>query len=242
MASQKRLFQYHKQFVTHYMRFLTRFNTVKESVLPEGPLIFAANHPTTTDPFLLPILVNDPIHILVIETAFEVPLLGKLIAKAGHHRVSRQRGSGGKLIEQALESLRAGNHVGIFPEGMLSAPDGTMGHAHSGAARIALQSGNPVIPVGIHISPNAYIEKRLKNQPGEPPIRWIVRGSYYMTVGRPIHLEGDPNDVAQVQAASQVIMNAIQIQTHKSRRRMQLYPSNWHMVFRMIHRLQAIFS
>ncbi len=242
MATQYQLFQHHKRFVNHYMRLLTKFNKVEESILPNQPVIFASNHPTTTDPFLLPLLVNDPIHILVIETAFEVPVLGKLIAKAGHHRVSRERGSGGKLVEQALQSLRAGNHVGIFPEGMLSAPDGTMGHAHSGAARIALESGAPVIPVGIHVSPNASIEIKLKDQPGEPPIRWIVRGSYYMTVGRPIHLEGDPNDITQVQAATQVIMNAIQIQAQKSRRRMQLYPTNWNMVFRMIQRVQAIFS
>ena len=242
MATQLQLFQHHKRFVKNYMRLLTQFNKVEESVLPERPLIFASNHPTTTDPFLLPLLVNDPIHILVIETAFDVPILGKLIAKAGHHRVSRGRSSGGKLIEQALESLRAGNHVGIFPEGQLSASDGTMSHAHSGAARIALQSGAPVVPVGIHISPNAYIEKGLKDLPGEPPIRWIVRGSYYVTVGRPIHLEGDPNDILQVNAATKVIANAIQLQAQKSRRRMQLYPSNWGMVFRMLQRVQAIFS
>lgn len=242
MATQYQLFQHHKRFVNNYMRLLTKFNKVEESVLPDRPLIFASNHPTTTDPFLLPLLVNDPIHILVIETAFEVPVLGKLIAKAGHHRVSRERGSGGKLVDQALASLRAGNHVGIFPEGQLTGSDGLMGHAHSGAARIALESGAPVVPVGIHISPNAYVEIELKDQPGEPPIRWVVCGSYYMTVGRPIYLDGDPNDIVQVQAATQVIANAIQLQAQKSRRRMQLYPTNWNMVFRMIQRVQAIFS
>ena len=184
MASQRQLFQHHKNFMNTYMRLLTRFNARQEALLPEQPLIFVCNHPTTTDPFLLPLLVNDPIHILVIETAFEVPVLGKLIEAAGHHRVPRQRGSGGALIEKALTSLQNGNHVGIFPEGNLSNEDGTMQHTHGGAARIALMSGAPVIPVGIAVSPDACLVKELKDCPDEPPLRWVTHGSYFMTVGK----------------------------------------------------------
>ena len=242
MATQRELFLKHKQFVKQYMRFFTQFDALEESVLPRQPMIFAANHPTTTDPFLLPILVNDPIHILVIDTAFEVPVLGDLIAKAGHHCVSREKGSGGKLVADAVQSLRDGNHVGIFPEGRLSPEDGTFNPARSGAARIALESGVPVVPVGIAVSPNSYVVKPLKNEPGQPPIRWIVRGSYYMTVGQPLVLQGDPNNYDDVNAASKKIMNAIMVQTQKSRLRMQTYPSTWNILYRMIHRVDAIFS
>jgi 1-acyl-sn-glycerol-3-phosphate acyltransferase len=242
MASQRQLFQYHKNFMNTYMRLLTRFNAVQETQLPEQPLIFASNHPTTTDPFLLPLLVNDPIHILVIETAFEIPVLGKLITQAGHHRVSRVRASGGKLIDQALNSLQNGNHVGIFPEGELSNDDGSMRHAHAGAARIALLSGAPVVPVGIYTSPDSCLVKTLKDFPDEPPLRWVTHGSYYMTVGKPMQFIGDGNDYAQVEQATQKIASAIQAQAQKSRRRMQLSPSRWGVVYRMLRQVEAIFS
>ena len=242
MASQRQLFQYHKNFMNAYMHLFTRFNAQQETFLPEQPLIFACNHPTTTDPFLLPLLVNDPIHILVVETAFEVPVLGNLIAAAGHHRVSRERGSGGKLVEQALSSLQNGNHVGIFPEGDLSAEDGTLRHTHSGVARIALMSGAPVIPVGIAVSPNACLVKELKDYPDEAPLRWVKRGSYFMTVGKPMTFRGDVTDYEQVQQVTQKITSAIQTQAQKSRMRMQLYPNHWTLVFRMLQRMETLFS
>jgi 1-acyl-sn-glycerol-3-phosphate acyltransferase len=242
MATQRELFLKHKKFVKQYMRFFTHFDALEESVLPRQPMLFVANHPTTTDPFLLPILVNDPIHILVINTAFEVPVLGKLIESAGHHRVSHEKSSGGKLVADAVQSLRDGNHVGVFPEGRLSPLDGSFHKAHSGAARIALESGALVVPVGIHNSPESFVDFPLKDLPDEPPIRWIVRGSYYMTVGQPMHLQGDPQNFEDVNAATKKIMNAITVQTQKSRLRMQAYPSTLNIIYRMLHKVDAIFS
>jgi 1-acyl-sn-glycerol-3-phosphate acyltransferase len=57
-------------------------------------------------------------------------------------------GAARNSVTAAVETVRSGKLVGIFPEGTRS-PDGRLHRGKTGVARIALASGVPVIPAGI---------------------------------------------------------------------------------------------
>ncbi len=54
-----------------------------QAPLPNGPKIIAANHPTTTDPFLLMGLIGEPMSILITESCFKLPGLRAFLRAAG---------------------------------------------------------------------------------------------------------------------------------------------------------------
>ena len=155
-----------------------------EEALPKGPKILAVNHPTTTDPFLLSLLADEPVFIPITAMAFEVPVFGSLLRAAGHIPVSKIESNGAAIIQNAVDKLANGKTIGIFPEGALSPAIGDFCRSKSGAARMAVLSGVPVIPVGIHLSSDAYIEKTIETESYTAAARWVFRGDYFITIGK----------------------------------------------------------
>ena len=86
-----------------YVRRLVRSDIEWEADLPAGAKIVAANHPTTTDPFLRMSWPFEPVYVLVTEAAFKVPLIGQLLRLAGHIPVYAHRGL--EAYETALHLL-----------------------------------------------------------------------------------------------------------------------------------------
>src|SRR5215208_659179 len=78
-----------------YVRRLMRSDVEWEADLPSGAKIIAANHPTTTDPFLMMSWPFEPVYILISEAAFKVPPIGEFLRLAGHMPVSLNRGAEG---------------------------------------------------------------------------------------------------------------------------------------------------
>jgi 1-acyl-sn-glycerol-3-phosphate acyltransferase len=231
---EKMLFKAHKRLARIFVRTLLNYDLLMEAPLPAGPKIIVVNHPTTSDPLLLPVLVNDPICILVTEVAFEVPIFGKLIAKAGHISVPRARGTGGHVIPAAVDRLKAGHTVVVFPEGVISPKIGQFSPPRSGAARIALQSGAPVIPVGIHLDPHGCVENTITTESYSGLARWVRRGAYYLTVGKPLEFHGNPENREYVNQVSRRIMDAIELQTRRSEIRMATTHISWQPLLRRI--------
>jgi 1-acyl-sn-glycerol-3-phosphate acyltransferase len=175
--------------------------------LPPGPKILAPNHPTTTDPFYVLTLTSEPMSVLVTSAAFKVPVFGRYLIEAGH--IPAVCGSRGATVEALRRRIDAGHTVAIFPEGALSPLQGGLHPAHSGAARLAMSTGVPIIPVGIgldrrHIWP---FEPKIGGQTEEG--RLYLRGPYALTVGEPVRFDGDPQDQGRVQAVSEKIMRHI---------------------------------
>src|SRR5512136_1418535 len=148
MMLQQAWYSMGRMAVASYAQFALQMNISRHAPLPKGPKIIAANHPTTTDPILITQVTSEPMHILITEMCFKMPVVGKSLLMAGH--VPVMEGNGHAAFDQAIELLRDGQTVGIFPEGALSPLDGGTCHPHTGLARMALISGAPVIPVGIH--------------------------------------------------------------------------------------------
>jgi len=185
---------------------------------PEGPVLYAANHPSTTDPIFIHLISRKPISVMINSKIFTIPLLGAYMRKMGQIEVIRGVGQSDKVLKQAVRKLAAGRSVVIFPEGAISPPNG-FAPVHSGVARLALQSGVPVVPIGIHLW-----DENCKRVPttidGDPDtITWYLRGPYAITVGKPLHFQGDADDHPTVKSIAESIMGHICSLSHESRQR-----------------------
>lgn len=195
--------------------------------LNPGPKILAANHPSTIDPFLMTILVNEPVSMLILDTLFKIPVVGHSLRVTGHIRVDPQNGR--KAMDEARQALKAGCSLGIFPEGIISPTNGAMHTAHTGMARLALSTGAPVFPVGIALD-SSRLKKVVSRVDGKmEEAIWYLSGPYAMTVGAPLTFHGNPEDRLLVQAVSEQIMHQIAYLSSESARRLQL--QRWHNPF-----------
>jgi len=87
--------------------------------------------------------------VFMIKSAvFEVKVLGPIMYKLGQLPVYRGRGDAGLVLRQAEQALRAGAYVVVYPEGTATRdPDLWPMAGKTGAARLALTTGAPVIPI-----------------------------------------------------------------------------------------------
>jgi 1-acyl-sn-glycerol-3-phosphate acyltransferase len=190
-----------------YSRLMLNMDILWHGEMPVGPKIFVANHPSATDPFVLHLLSREPMSVLIVSTAFAFPLFGEYIRRAGQIQVLP--GEGARAMEQAEEFLKDGYSVGIFPEGGFSPQTGGFRQPHSGAARLALCTGVPIVPVGIYLprERNLCISSRLS---GKPTVGyWYLHGPYSITIGKPMKLEGDSTDPNHVRTQSRTMMGWI---------------------------------
>ena len=188
---------------------------------PDGPKLYIANHPSATDPFLIHLLSRQPMGVLISANAFSFPLFGFYIRKIGQIPVIP--GQGEAALEMARRLLEAGYSVGIFPEGTFSPQEGGFQEPRTGAARLALSTGVPVIPVGISL----LREKSLKissKLSGKPTVGyWYLHGPYSVTVGKPIRFEGNPEDKEHVKSISQNMMQGIRMLAQESEQRLRRF-------------------
>ena len=175
-----------------------------------GPKVLAANHPTTVDPFLLLTVIEEPLSMLVTNGVFQLPGVGPVLHREGH--VPVVAGQGAQVVAQARKKLAAGRPVGVFSEGSLSPLDErglSVGRARTGAARLALGSGVPVVPIGISLDWRRirFFGIVLEDRPSIG--RLILSGPYAVTVGEPMHFDGSVEDRARVRQVAQQINGRI---------------------------------
>ena len=213
------LYSLTRPLIKVYSRLMLKMDVHWHAALPEGPKIFAANHPSCTDPFLVPILVSHRVSILITENAFNFPLFGHYLRKTGHIPVGPGRGK--VVMEAARRLLDNGRSIAIFPEGTLSPREGGFRRPRTGAARLALSTGAPIVPIGIHLVRNRMwnIKSKIKgkNTSGD----WYLRGPYHMTVGTPLYFQGSIEDREFVVSVSERIMQSIISLAQQSQMRMQ---------------------
>jgi 1-acyl-sn-glycerol-3-phosphate acyltransferase len=115
-----------------------------------GPLVLASNHIGLFDPIALSAACRvrglAP-SFLATAGLFEAPLVGAVMRGCGHIPVDRQNGGGGAL-DASVGAVRRGAVVAAYPEGRISLDPGLWPeHGRTGAARLALLTGVPVVPV-----------------------------------------------------------------------------------------------
>lgn len=126
--------------------------TGREHVPDDGGFVLAANHNSNFDPWPLgvPLFPQTFLRFMGKSELFWFPL-GKFIGAAGAFPVRRGQ-SDLEAIATAVELCRDGQAVVMFPEGTRRKKGMRKKYeakAHSGAARIALEAGVPLVPAAI---------------------------------------------------------------------------------------------
>ena len=112
-----------------------------------GPVILIANHTCSTDPAFLLASSPRPISFLLAEEYIRLPVISGILRFLRCVPVQRN-GRDLAAVRSALQRLKAGGVLGIFPEGGLSnAGRGQPKRFKAGAVLLALRGGAPVLPV-----------------------------------------------------------------------------------------------
>jgi 1-acyl-sn-glycerol-3-phosphate acyltransferase len=170
-----------------------------------GPVVIVSNHLSFSDSIFMPLVVPRKVTFLAKSEYFTSPgpkgLLKKLTFIAlGQVPVDR---SGGRRSEAALitglKVLAEGKCLGIYPEGTRS-PDGRLYKGRTGIARLAIESGAPIVPVAMFNTE--------KIQPTGQVVPNVMRVE--MIFGEPMYFTGDSTDLGYLRQVTDEIMHTIQ--------------------------------
>lgn len=151
-----------------------------EHIPKDGPVILAVNHMSHADPLIVARYVYDSgrwPQFLAKESLFKVPILGKILYACRQIPVRRGTIDASKALDAAVAAIRKGGTVVIYPEGTTTKePDLWPMRGKTGAARLALLTGAPVVPVAMW-GPEKIFDprtKKLRLRPRTPVWVWAA--------------------------------------------------------------------
>jgi 1-acyl-sn-glycerol-3-phosphate acyltransferase len=186
-----------------------------EHVPATGAAIVAGNHLSALDGVALGLVVGQRrqrmTRFLAGAEFFSRHVFGWALRT--YRQIPLRRGEGDvEALDEAIRTARSGALVGIFPEGRVNA-DPMLGlqRGRRGAARIALASGAPVVPVGIWGTHLRYPKEGLHfRRPWRRPLA--------LAFGAPIAVDGDASSADDAQRATDLLMEGIGRQVDAARR------------------------
>lgn len=180
-----------------------------EHLPPAGGCVLAANHVSEFDPIPFGHFVIDNGRLprfLGKAEVFAVPIIGAIITSAGQIPVTRKTTDAAKAFGAAVAAVKAGECVVVYPEGTISRDPGLWPMTgKSGAARIALTAGCPVIPCA-QWGPNDLLAPYAR----KPSL--FPRKTMHVWAGPPVplsDLQSQPLTTAVLSEATARIMAAI---------------------------------
>jgi 1-acyl-sn-glycerol-3-phosphate acyltransferase len=181
-----------------------------ENVPPAGGAVLAGNHLSVADEMFLGAVV--PRHIAFwakaeywTGTGLRGWLTRTVVGGMGAIRVERAGGRAAlTAFDGAIPVLKEGDLVAIYPEGTRS-PDGRLYRGRTGAARLAIAAGVPIVPVGILGTD--------KVQPIGARYPRLGTGKVEIRFGKPIETEGWPADRSSLRRLTDELMAEIQKMT-----------------------------
>jgi 1-acyl-sn-glycerol-3-phosphate acyltransferase len=163
-----------------------------EHIPAKGGAIIASNHSSWLDPPIIWTIAPRQVHFMAKIEEFSMPILKSILEITGSFPVDREHHED-KAIEISAEIVRKGELFVIFPEGTIPGeenysredilPETGLLRGHTGAVRIALATGVPIIPVGVSgankiLPPEVF--PRLEKFPA------LKRGRIRVKIGTPI--------------------------------------------------------
>jgi 1-acyl-sn-glycerol-3-phosphate acyltransferase len=177
-----------------------------ENIPKTGGAVLAGNHLSVADEYLLGSCVSRHIAFWAKDeyfhgTGFKGWFMKGLMNGLGAIEVNREGGRAAlTALDAAIPALRAGDLIAVYPEGTRS-PDGRLYRGRTGAARLALLAGVPVVPVGVtgteKVQPIGVHVPRLGHK-------------IAISFGKPMDFGDRPLDSSNLRAITDEIMMAIQ--------------------------------
>jgi 1-acyl-sn-glycerol-3-phosphate acyltransferase len=180
-----------------------------EHVPSSGGCLLVTNHVSEFDPITFGHFVVDNGRLprfLGKAEVFAVPVVGRIVSSAGQIPVYRKTSDAAKAFSAAVQAVRSGECVVVYPEGSISRdPDLWPMVGKTGAARIALTTGCPVVPCA-QWGPNHLLAPYARL----PSV--LPRKTMHVWAGEPVDLsdlQGQPLTPAILREATDRIMAAI---------------------------------
>lgn len=189
-----------------------------ERIPASGPAILVLNHVSYADPFVVARAVWDSGRVprfLAKDSLFAVAVVGTILRGAGQIPVHRGGGVTPRSLEAAVQALRRGEVVVIYPEGTVTR-DGDFWPmtAKTGIARLIREApGVPVIPVGQWGAQHAVDVYRRR-------FRLLARTRVVVSVGEPVDVALDrrfPDTAQELRTLTDVVMHAVREQVAQIR-------------------------
>ena len=147
-------FAYRVLLIPFYLIFRLKI-TGRENI-PKGGAMICSPHSSLLDPIFVAfgLGIDNHVHFMAKKELFSNKLLSKIIYKLGSFSVDRSTNDVG-AIKNAMQYLKSGEKVGIFPEGTRVTEDDSVA-AKSGAVKIADKTRVPVVPVYLQRKKRAF--------------------------------------------------------------------------------------
>jgi 1-acyl-sn-glycerol-3-phosphate acyltransferase len=210
---------------------LTR-RAVPDGGLPGGPVIVVANHTSFADGILLALVgrrLGRSRRLMATGGVFRSGVVGPVVRRLGFIPVLRGTEAAAGSLDAAATALAAGEAVGLFPEGRITRdPHHWPERSKTGAVRLALRTGAPVVPVALvgaqHVVGRSGIGARLLRNT-------VLRPRVRVAVGEPIDVRrlagvaaDQPVDDATVRRVADEVMAALVSQVAELRGEPSPYP------------------
>jgi 1-acyl-sn-glycerol-3-phosphate acyltransferase len=157
--------------------------------LPDGktsPAVLLVKHQSTLETFLMPMLMPHPLAYVFKRELLYVPFFGWAMGRLDMIHIDRSQRTQAfaKVVEQGKRLLAQGIWIIMFPEGT-RIPRGQKGVYKHGGARLAVETGAPVIPIAVS-SAKCWPRKAFIKYPGVVDV----------SIGKPIESQGrEPDDL-----------------------------------------------
>ena len=180
-----------------------------------GRAVLASNHRSVVDGVLLALVGarrGRSIRFLVAAEIFEHRIPGWTLRTFDQIPIRRGSQDAGAL-DEAIEALRGGSVVGIFPEGRVN-DEPSMLRGRTGVARIALAAGAPVVPLGLWGTQARWPRSGL---------RWSLplRPRVAVEIGAPVEPHGDLTSPDDVRAFTEDVVRAVEASAAQARSRVE---------------------
>lgn len=157
-----------------------------------GGAILTPNHLSNLDPILLGVQIapRREVKALAKDSLFRAPVIGSFIRKMGHIPVKRNSASAADALKAAVIAVKNGEVIAIYPEGTIPLSDQQLGELKSGAVRLALETGAPLIPIA-QWGPQHVLPPRVKNN-WKSLVKALRRKvPHHIIVGEPYTVTGE---------------------------------------------------
>ena len=149
--TEKKWYKFFYAIVWPFIMLFYPMKFIGKENIPEGGALVCANHSSAVDPFFLAFALgrNRQIRAMAKESLLNIFFIGKILKLVGTFGV-RRGASDIHAVKYALEELKKGEYVVLFPEGT-RVKSREAGEPKTGAAMLATRTGVNVLPVYIPI-------------------------------------------------------------------------------------------